>query len=282
MKTISIVIPVYNEADQLDGCLSSIAAQAIKPFEVIVVDNNSTDNSRAVAKSYQFVKLLSEKRQGVVHARTTGFNAAGGDIIARIDADTILPNDWIDNLQQIFSNSDIDAVSGVAEYYNVSAAAFFNSIDLFFRRRLSLQLQNRMYLWGANMAIKRQAWLVVKPHLCQRGGQHEDYDLAIHLQEIGGKVSFDERLRAKVSSRRIDSGYIDFMRYVWASPQTYAQHSIRLRYHMYPIVAVCGLGYLPARLMHLGYDAEKESFSLSRLFYKKPVLARVNPTANVV
>jgi hypothetical protein len=110
---------------------------------------------------------------------------------------------------------------------------------------------------------------------------HEDYDVAIHLQELGGVVGFDERLRVSVSSRRIDVSYWKFMKYVWVSPQTYAQHGIRGRRHMYWVVAVCAVGYLPARILHRGYDPLQDKFSWSQLFTAKPVMARVDPTANV-
>src|SRR5689334_10679087 len=103
MKT-SIVIPVYNEAAQLGACLRAIAQQTVKPLEVIVVDNNSTDGTRAVAEAYDFVTVLEEPRQGVVHARSRGFDAARGDIIARIDADSILPADWLANVETVFGD----------------------------------------------------------------------------------------------------------------------------------------------------------------------------------
>jgi glycosyltransferase involved in cell wall biosynthesis len=279
---ISLVIPVYNEAEQLGACLQAIARQTVAPYEVIVVDNNSTDGTAAVAAAYDFVTLLREPRQGVIHARTRGFNAARGDIIGRIDGDSLLPADWVASVQAVFANQAIDAVSGAAFYYNVAAAPLFNAIDLFFRRRLSWQLKDRVYLWGANMAIRREAWRRVRPALCNRAGMHEDYDIAIHLQELGGLVTFDERLRAHVSSRRIDVGYWDFMRYVWVSPQTYAQHGIRSRCHMYWIVLVCGVGYLPARILHRGYDPSSDRFSWAQLMTAKPVIPRVDPTAHVV
>ncbi len=278
---ISIVIPVYNEAEQLGACLAAIAGQIVAPYEVIVVDNNSTDNTVAVAGAYDFVSVLYEPRQGVVHARTRGFDAARGDIIARIDADSLLPADWVDSVQAVFADRTVDAVSGVALYYNVVAAPLFNAIDLFFRRRLSWQLRDRVYLWGANMAIRRQAWQRVKPALCHRGGMHEDYDIAIHLQELGGKVTFDERLRASVSSRRIDVGYWDFVRYAMVCPRTYAKHNVKGRKHMYPIVLVCAIGYWPARILHRGYDPLTNKFSWTQLLSAKPMVARVDPTANV-
>jgi glycosyltransferase involved in cell wall biosynthesis len=247
-----------------------------------VVDNNSDDGTVLVAEAFDFVTVLHEPKQGVVHARTRGFDAARGDIIARIDADSLLPADWIANVREVFHDTNIDAVSGVALYYNTAAANLFNAIDLFFRRRLSWQLKNRVYLWGANMALRRSAWQRVKPVLCERGGMHEDYDIAIHLQELGGTVIFDERLRAQVSSRRIDVGYLDFMRYVWVSPDTYAQHGIKQRWHMYWIVLVCGVGYLPARILHRGYDPMHARFSFGYLLKPKIISRRVDPTANVI
>ena len=59
--TLSIVIPVYNEQDQIKGCLDAIKNQTIAPQEVIVVDNNSNDNSIAIAKKYAFVRIITAK-----------------------------------------------------------------------------------------------------------------------------------------------------------------------------------------------------------------------------
>jgi glycosyltransferase involved in cell wall biosynthesis len=90
MRNISIVIPVYNEAERIAACLESIAAQTVTPLEVIVVDNNSTDATVSIARSFPFVRVITAKCQGVIHARNRGFNAARGEIIGRIDADTRL------------------------------------------------------------------------------------------------------------------------------------------------------------------------------------------------
>lgn len=279
---VSIVIPVYNEAEQLGACLSAIAAQTVRPFEIIVVDNNSTDETVSVAGQFEFVKLLRQPKQGVLHARTTGFDAARGDIIARIDADSLVAPDWVETIIGIFSSTDIDAVSGSAQYYNVARAPLFDAIDLFFRRRLERQLGNRVYLWGANMALRRRSWHNVRPNLCHTGRLHEDYDIAIHLQEMGGKVGFDEHMQAQVSSRRIDMGYLDFLRYVLVSPGTYAMHNIRSRWHMYEVVIVCALGYLPAKMLHRGYDPVLGRFSWRQLIIAGPALDRVDPTTNIV
>lgn len=277
---ISLVIPVYNEEEQLAACLDAINKQTFFPYEVIVVDNNSVDNTCHIAEKYDFVTLIKEKRQGVVHARNKGFDRATGDVIARIDADTILPTDWLSNVKDIFFDPKIDAVSGVAHYYGVAAGDAINAVDLFFRRRLSRTLKDTMYLWGANMAIRTGAYKSLKSELCSQGNMHEDFDLAIHLMDRGCNVVFDERLHASVSSRRIDSNFISFMKYVLISPSTFSQHGKNVKLQMYPVVLFCALMYLPGSLLHKGYDEDTGKFNLMRIF-SQGAAARIDPTANV-
>ena len=280
---ISIVIPVFNEEDSLSVCLRAIEAQIKPAFEVIVVDNNSTDATARIAEEFNFVKLIKEPLQGVVHARTTGFNVATGDIIARIDADSLIPANWTLNVETVFRDKDIDAVSGVAHYYSVACADLVDKIDLFIRRYISrsLKKENKMYLWGANMAMRRKAWKAVRSSLCERAHQHEDFDIAIHMRELGFNIIFDERLEALVSSRRIDMKFIDYMRYVMMSPGTYAQHGIKVKKQMYPVVAVCAFFYLPGFILYKGYNPLTDKFSLSRLLKTEKALSRVDPTTYV-
>lgn len=278
---VSIVIPVYNEAERLDACLRSIANQTTAAYEVIVVDNNSTDGSAAIARSYPFVKLLCENRQGVLHARNRGFNAAQGSIIGRIDADTILPASWVAQVQAIFSGDRaVSAVSGAAHYYDFALAHIADSIDGRIRRYLAQKLGNNNYLWGANMAVRRSAWQRVRATLCAREDMHEDFDLAIHLQEYGLRVGHNAELLAGVSSRRIDTSFRDYVRYSLVSPRTYALHHLRSRYHMYPVLMICWAFYPPARLVYRGYDPETGVFSLNRLLMD--TTPRVDPTTNIV
>ncbi|HUA12958.1 MAG TPA: glycosyltransferase family A protein [Candidatus Sulfotelmatobacter sp.] len=278
---ISIVIPVYNEEDTLRECLEAVALLRPRADEVIVVDNNSTDETYEIASSFDFVKLLREDRQGVVYARTAGFDASKGDIIARIDADTLLPKDWVKQVRAVFKDDRLMAASGKAQYYGASLAHVFNAVDLYFRRSLSRQLDGRLYLWGANMAIKREAWERVKDSLCYQKDIHEDYDVAIHLQRLNMRVAFDERLVAQVSSRRIDMNFLGFMAYVWKSPSTYAKHKESVYRAMMPIVITCAIGYLPARVLYRGYDPVKDSFSFTKLLSQSDKLTRVDPTVNV-
>ena len=276
---VSIVIPVYNEADRLAACLEAIARQTVAPYEVIVVDNNSTDNTVAIAESFNFVKLLREPKQGVVHARNRGFNAVSGDIIGRIDADTLLPASWTAQIQKSFENTAVSAISGAPHYYDFPLDKLADAIDLPLRTHLARKLGNTNYLWGANMAVRRTAWLKVRNELCNIARMHEDFDLAIHLQARGLRVTYDERLIASVSSRRIDTGLMAYLRYTLISPRTYALHKLSSRRHMYPVLLVCWLCYFPGRLIYRAYNPATGAFSLIRLLASTN--RRVDPTSNI-
>jgi glycosyltransferase involved in cell wall biosynthesis len=277
---VSIVIPVYNEAERLDACLRSIAAQSTAAYEVIVVDNNSTDMSVSIARRYPFVKLLHESRQGVVHARNRGFDAAGGGIIGRIDADTVLSVGWVAQVQALFAaDPAMSAVSGAVHYYDVAMARLADSIDLHIRAHLSPRMGTSRFLFGANMAVRRSAWRRVRSELCNLSDLYEDCDLAIHLQAHGLGVTYEPQLLAGVSSRRIDTGFRAYLHYSLMWPHTYARHRLRARYHLYPVLVVCWAVYLPARLIYRGCNPETGTFSLSRLL--RATTPRVDPTTNV-
>lgn len=275
--TVSIVIPVYNEAEHLAACLQAIACQTAMPYEVIIVDNNSTDGTVAIAESYPFVQIMHESRQGVVYARDRGFTAARGDIIGRLDADSLLAPDWIASVEQLFSEDpELAAVSGKVRYYGLALSGILDTIDLRIRRRMARLLGREVAIQGANMAVRRTAWHRIKSGLCHHSGMHEDHDLGIHLFSRGYKVSFDEQLVTALDCRRVESGWFEFCRYVLLSPQTYARHSLKSRRHMYPIVGLAIAFHLPLKLLYRGYDVRTERFSWRQLLGGSAIV-RVNP-----
>ena len=106
MLTLSLVIPVFNEENQIESCLKSIENQTVMPDEVIVVDNNCTDRTIEIVEKFKFVKVIKESRQGRGYARTAGFNEAKSDIIGRIDADSRLSNNWVEHVKNKFEEDD--------------------------------------------------------------------------------------------------------------------------------------------------------------------------------
>lgn len=277
---VSIVIPVYNEAERLAVCLEAIGRQSVKPFEVFVVDNNSTDGSVRVAESFDFVTVVRESKQGVLHARNRGFDLAKAEIIGRIDADTLLPPDWVRNVLEIFASRQVSAVSGSAHYYDFALDKLADRIDGRLRGYLAGRLGKDNFLWGANMAVRKSDWQRVRNNLCARGTIHEDFDLGIHLERAGLEVIYRPELNAGVSSRRVDTGFRSYVRYSLVAPQTYAAHQLKRGRHMYPVLAFCWAIYLPARLIYRSYNNETERFSVVSLV--NGTKARIDPSSNIV
>jgi glycosyltransferase involved in cell wall biosynthesis len=86
---VSVIIPVYNGARHLRDCLESVFAQTYRPFEVIVVDDGSTDESAAIAQSFPELIYIHQENQGVAAARNNALEAARGEFFAFLDQDDI-------------------------------------------------------------------------------------------------------------------------------------------------------------------------------------------------
>ena len=105
---ISFVVPAYNEEVLIASCLASIQAEIARTgcrAEIIVVDNNSTDGTRRIASSVPGVIVVDEPQRGLVQARRAGCLAARGELIANIDADTMLTEGWLCTALAEFSRS---------------------------------------------------------------------------------------------------------------------------------------------------------------------------------
>ena len=86
---VSVIIPVYNGGRHLRAALESVFAQTYRPFEVIVVDDGSTDDSSAIAQSFPDVRYIHQQNQGVAAARNRGIDAARGEFFAFLDQDDL-------------------------------------------------------------------------------------------------------------------------------------------------------------------------------------------------
>lgn len=225
--TLSIVIPAYNEENHLRGCLDSIVAQSVKPDEVIVVDNNSTDRTAKIARDHAFVKLVAEPRQGVLFARNTGFEAARSDIIARIDGDTRLEKDWIKHVKQGFEQYPNDALTGPVHYYDMPLPHWNKHIDHFFRSRIYRYYPQLPALFGTNMAMPRAAWRAVSNKVCTGRELFEDIDLAIHLSASGVHCRYYQPMLAGMSARRYDDRFRQFNNYLKLYDKTYHDHGYK-------------------------------------------------------
>jgi glycosyltransferase involved in cell wall biosynthesis len=203
---MSVVIPAYNEGGYLEGALSSLQGQDFAgAYEVIVVDNNSTDDTAEIARRHG-ARVLSEPQPGVCAARQRGTSEARGDIVVSTDADTQHPSDWLTRLEAQFrARPDIVAVAGPCVYADPPWwAAVFPRL-WFAAIGLSYAWFGRIfYLTATNLAFVRAGFPGYDTTLTQGG---DEADVLRRLRRRG-PVVWDRANPVLTSSRRMDQGLL--------------------------------------------------------------------------
>ena len=228
---ISFVVPVYNEEKHLAKALTAIIAETKRAgcrAEVIVVNNASTDATGDVAASFPEVIVVDEPVKGLVQARRAGYLRATGDLIANVDADTIVTDGWLTRVLEEFRRRPrLVALSGPYIYYDVSkrtraAVKAFYVMGYGFYMLNRFVLRSGSLLQGGNFVVRRTALEKIGGYNPKFSFYGEDTDLARRLNRVGG-VKFTFRLPALSSGRRLQEegvlriGLRYSMNFVWAT-----------------------------------------------------------------
>ena len=209
---LAFVIPAYNEQALIGKCVESVLAEIKRSgrtdVDVVVVNNNSTDRTAEIARSYAGVRVVDEKQKGLVSARDGGFRATTAELVANIDADTLVPPGWLDTVFTEFEKDPtLVCLSGPYIYYDLSAWNRF-LIILFYGLTKLIYWLNRYILrvgsvvQGGNFVFKRDAWIKAGGFNREIKFYGEDTDVAVRLSKVGG-VKFTLRLKMLTSGRRL-------------------------------------------------------------------------------
>lgn len=220
---ISVVIPAHNEEKYLPVCLQAFKKQTFKDFEIIVVDNNSTDKTAEIAISFG-ARVLKENRIGTVFAREKGFGEARAEIIARTDADTIIASNWLEIISTSFQKDPrLVGITGIFILPNRSILTWLLYIYLVLIFDIIAKLfLGHIQLLGSNMAVRKSAWEKIRKQIhTSEKFVHEDLDLSCHLAEVG-KLTFTSSLITIFSPRRLQENILSGVRrYVVEYPIRY-------------------------------------------------------------
>lgn len=202
MADVSLIIPTNNEEFQIGACLGMAIANSHGGFkEIIVVDNASTDQTAAIARSFEGVRVVYEPRKGLTRARQCGFHNATGNILAYIDADTRLPSGWLDVVEKTFAaRADVVSLSGSARYFDAPAWQRFTlGLGWWLAAPLAYSLAGYM-VYGAHFAARRTALENIGGFDTSIEFYGEDTDLARRLATQGKTIFSHELLYQHISS----------------------------------------------------------------------------------
>jgi cellulose synthase/poly-beta-1,6-N-acetylglucosamine synthase-like glycosyltransferase len=208
---ISFVIPAFNEAANIGSCLESIFRELATTrcsFEVVVVDNASTDDTAKVAEGYPGVRVIREPRKGITFARQAGFAASHGDLVANIDADTLLTPGWLGTVEREFARDPaLVCLSGPQRYRDVSgwvraATRLFYAMAFLAYLVARFVLRAGSMVQGGNFVCRRSALESIGGFDTSIQFYGEDTDIARRLHRVG-RVKFTFSLPIFASGRRL-------------------------------------------------------------------------------
>jgi cellulose synthase/poly-beta-1,6-N-acetylglucosamine synthase-like glycosyltransferase len=266
--SVSIVIPAYNEETVIRQCVTAAIYQSVPALEIIVVDNKSKDATAAIVRQMQEeypesgIRLLSQDaEQGLIPTRNFGLDSAHGDILGRIDADSLLEPDWVEEVLKAFADPSVQAATGPVVYYDMPMRRFGLKADDRVRRlMLKLAKQQYHFLFGSNMALRRSAWETIRGEVCrdEKDEMHEDIDLSLHLAEHELRVEYWPEMVSGMSARRLEDSPRDYRYYVTRFDRTYKAHNVKKIALKAPMVVFFSI-YFPAKLLRAIHAANSSS-----------------------
>lgn len=128
----SIIVPIYNAHKYIIECCDSVFNQNYKNFELILIDDGSTDGSSSICDQIKLshpdiVKVLHTENNGTLFARRAGISQAQGDVLVWLDADDYIHSELLHKLYNCFTENQCDLV-----FYNASNKADYSTRDSFF------------------------------------------------------------------------------------------------------------------------------------------------------
>jgi len=208
---LAFVIPAHNEEALIGQCLAAVTQQVRQTgcdAEIVVVNNASSDRTKEIAEGFEGVRVVDEPQKGLVHARDRGLAETTGELVANLDADTILPPGWIATVLSEFERDPkLVALSGPFIYYDLTRrqqalvrAFYWAAYPIYLMNRHVLKVGSMIQ--GGNFVFRRDAWLSVGGYDRSILFYGEDTDVARRLSKVGA-VKWTFELPMHTSGRRL-------------------------------------------------------------------------------
>ena len=251
LEMISVIVPAFNEEQSLGQCLGSLLDQNYEDYEVIVVDDGSTDKTLEIARSYEGtkVKVIHQENEGKAGALNTGIGASMGSIVLTVDADTRLNRSALRALAERFSaRSDLGALAGSVKVYNpkgllqkLQGTEYTTSIGLI--RKGQSMLGSVMIVPGPIAAFRREA--VGRVHGFSSDTFAEDFDITLAVLKAHYRVEYESRAVAyTIAPRGLEDLVKQRRRWYRGMIQVLAKHDDMFLRRRYGVAGVYGIPFM--------------------------------------
>ena len=222
MMKLSFVIPAHNEETVIKECLESVIKEigSRTDCEIVVVNNASTDQTKAIASRFPQVRVVDEPRKGLSQARQTGLENTTGELVANVDADVIMPPGWINKVLKAFdADPKLVCFSGRQVYFDSSAMVRSLIWIYYCLTYLSYLINSRILkvgsvVIGGNYIVRRTAMEAIGGFNSKFVFYGEDVDIARRIYKVG-KVVFSLKFYIYASGRRVNQDGIWKMAFIY-------------------------------------------------------------------
>lgn len=201
---LTVVIPHLNQPESLERCLAALAAQSsgAPPFEVIVVDNGSSEPPAALVERFLFARLEQEATPGPGPARSRGARMARGDVVAFIDSDCVARPGWLSGVvAYLDANPETDVIGGEVLILrrDQDRATAIEAYESIWGYRMKLYVERDHYTATCNMAVRRDVFLKVGDFEGIR--MAEDLDWGRRATAMGARIDYVADIRIETPAR---------------------------------------------------------------------------------
>jgi len=184
---VSVIVPAYNAQKTLDLCLKAILQSRFRDYELLVVDDGSTDKTQDIAKRYADHILTHPQNLGRSYARATGMEHARGEILVFIDSDVMMSQDTLDKIANLFSgHNEVDAVTGLLSKDHPHKDFFSQYKNLYMNFVFSRLPERVSFLYGSIFALRRSAVIKMNHDIALA----DDTVLGQKLSQNGKRIAF--------------------------------------------------------------------------------------------
>lgn len=197
VPALSVIIPVFNRPNEVADLLESLENQTVKPDEVIVVEDGSILDCRTVVETFRGrlnIQYFYKKNSGPGLSRNYGCERSKGDFAVFLDSDCVLPPDYIENVQRVLGEGDVDAYGGpdkahpgftkLQKAIDFSMTSFFTTGGI----RSGNERLGKFHPRSFNMGLSKEVYRATGGFSDMRFG--EDIDLSIRILNKGFSTRF--------------------------------------------------------------------------------------------
>jgi glycosyltransferase involved in cell wall biosynthesis len=226
---VSVVVCAYNAERTMEACLASLETLDYPDYEVIVVNDGSTDKTLEISERFPYCRIISQPNKGLSVARNVGADAATGEIVAYTDSDCVADPDWLTYLVARMETGKLAACGGPnfppPEDNLVPAAV---AVSPGGPTHVLISDEVAEHIAGCNMAFRREALLELGGFDPQYRAAGDDVDICWRFQDAGHQIGFSPAAIVWHFRRNTVQAYLNQQKgYGKAEALVYAKHPFR-------------------------------------------------------